>query len=99
MHARAVSLLVLPGKMDEVIRIYNESIIPAASQLKGFKGVTLLTDVHTGRAMSISMWEEEGDMMAGEQGPFYKEQIGKLLPFSEGQPVERHYAVSLVAKP
>ena len=98
MHARVVSFLVLPDKMDELIRVFRDVIIPTARAAKGNHGVTLLTDVATGRATAISLWETEDDMLAGEKNGYYREQIAKLLPYSEGQPVERHYAVSIEAK-
>jgi quinol monooxygenase YgiN len=99
MHARIVSFLVLPDKMDELVRVFGDVIVPRAKAAKGNRGVTLLTDIVSGRATAISMWETEDDMLAGEQNGYYREQIAKLMPYAEGQPVERHYKVSIEAKP
>jgi quinol monooxygenase YgiN len=99
MHARIVSFLVLPDKMDELIRVFGDVIVPNAKAAKGNRGVTLLTDTVSGRATAISMWETEDDMLAGEKNGYYRDQISKLMPYAEGQPVERHYKVSIEAKP
>ena len=44
---------VQPGKMDEVIRMYRDSVVPAASQQQGNRGAILLTDPNTNKAIAI----------------------------------------------
>ncbi len=48
MHARVVSMEVLPMNMAEAIRIYRDSVVPAAKEQRGFKAALLLTDPDTG---------------------------------------------------
>lgn len=73
MQARVMTVQGQPGKIDELIRIYRDSVMPAAKQLKGFKGGLLLSDPDTDKWISISMWETEDDMTTGEASSYLKE--------------------------
>ena len=42
MHARVVTIQTQLGKMEEAIRIYRDSLIPAAKEQKGFKRRTAI---------------------------------------------------------
>lgn len=95
MKARAVSVQIQPGKMNTAIDIYRDSIVPAGSQLKGFKGALLLTDPTTGKALSIGLWETEADMTAGEASGYFQEQLAKLGAVLAAPPVREHYEVSV----
>ena len=55
MHARVMTGLIQPGKMDEMIRIYRDSVMPTAKEQKGLKGGILLTDSNTNKIISISL--------------------------------------------
>jgi hypothetical protein len=62
MYARVTIVQVLPGKMDEAIGIFRDSVVPAANLQKGHKGHYLLTDRQNNKGISISLWETEADM-------------------------------------
>lgn len=101
-HVRAMIGQVKPeklGQMDDAIRTYQESIVPAAQQQKGFKGALLLTNPHTGKAISITLWEMEGDMKASEVSEYYQEQIAKIASFLAGSGIVDHYQLSVQATP
>ena len=55
MNAGVTLVQILPGKMDQGIELYRDSVVPAAMQQKGCKGVYLLTDRKTGRGISIDL--------------------------------------------
>ncbi len=96
MHARVMTAQVKPGKTNQMLQIYR-SIIPTAEKQKGFKGMLALTNRKTNKAISISLWETEDDMIAGENSGYLKEQIAKVaaeLTFA-GTPVTEHYEVSI----
>jgi heme-degrading monooxygenase HmoA len=95
MRARIITAQIHPGKMDELISIYRESIVPAAKEQKGFKDAILLTDHNTNKVISITLWEREADMKAGETSSYVKEQIAKAVPTFAGPPTTEHYEVSV----
>jgi heme-degrading monooxygenase HmoA len=97
MHARVTIVTVQPGKLDEAIKVSRDSIMPAAKKQKGFKEYLLLTDRNTGKGMTITLWNTEADMSAGEGSGFYREQVAKAAPFFAGPPTLEHYEVSVRA--
>ena len=78
MNARVVTFQLHPGKTEEAVRIYRDSIIPAAKQQSGFKGARLLTDSNTGKGISISLWETEADLKAGETSGTIRSKLPNL---------------------
>ncbi len=53
------------------------SSVPVLKEQKGSKGQLLLTQRDTGKAVSINLWETEGDLTAFETSPLYRELMGK----------------------
>ena len=95
MFARLSIAQSLPGKMDEVTRIHRDSVLPAAKQQKGFKGLYLLGDRKTGKGLSITLWDTEADMTEGEKSGFYQQQIAKFKDVLSGVPVREAYEVTV----
>ena len=63
MHCRAVTARVKAGKTEEAIDLYEKSVVPAARLQKGFQDAYLMVDPATGRALSISIWDSQSDMV------------------------------------
>ena len=95
MNARVVMVQSQPGQRDEMIRIYQESVVPVAQQQPGFKGALLLTDRHSDKGISITLWESEAAMVAGETSGYYQEQIRKFGTVFAAPPNREHYEVSV----
>jgi len=98
-YARAVTMKMQQGKHEEGTQIYRDSIVPAARRQKGFRGATLLTDPATGDSISITYWETEEDLRAGEESGYYQEQIDRIAPLAASQPERKVYKVSVQAEP
>jgi len=97
MQARVVTIQTQPGKTEEAIRIYRDSVIPAAKQQKGFKSALLLTDPGTGKGISVTLWETEADQKASETSGYFQQQIAKFAAVFAGPPVLEAYVVSAQA--
>lgn len=93
MQARIVSLPVRPGTLDEGSTIYRDSVIPAAMAQQGCKGVILLGDDGAGRALSITLWETQEDLLAGESSDYLQAQIAKFATLATGSPTTEHFEV------
>lgn len=78
MYARLVTIQIQPGKEDDAVRIYRDSIIPAAKDQKGFKSAMLLSDPGTGKGVSVTLWETEKDLKAGESSGYLQQQLAKF---------------------
>lgn len=97
MYARIGTVQILPGKVDELINIFHESILPVAKQQKGFKGGYLLTDRKTSKGISIALWETEADMNAGDTNDYLRQQIAKIIPCIVPPPAMENFEVNLVS--
>jgi len=95
MYARVTIVQIQPGKMDEAIRIYRDSVVPAAKQQKGYKGIYLLTDRNTGKGISVALWQTEADMKAGESSGYFQQQLAKFKEIFGAPPVRENYEVSV----
>ena len=97
MFARFTIIQVEADKMDEVITLYEDSVVPAAKSQKGYRGAYLFTDRKTGKGYSISLWDSEEDAIANEQSGYYKEQVGKFAGYFTAPPVQEGCEVSVKA--
>jgi heme-degrading monooxygenase HmoA len=79
-----------------VVQLYHDWVAPAARQQKGFKGIFQMTDPNTGKTLSITLWETEADMKAGETSDYYKQQFAKLASYDAIRPVLVDYKVNLM---
>jgi heme-degrading monooxygenase HmoA len=95
MHARVILGRVKLNKQDNAINIYKESVVPAAKNQKGFKSVHLLTDPDTNKFISITIWESENDMIAGESSGYLQEQLDKIAALFAAPPTIQHYVVAV----
>ena len=67
MFARISTFQGPPEHTAEGIRVAKEHIVPAARLQEGFRGIYLLHDPHSGRSVSVTLWETEEDMAASEE--------------------------------
>ncbi len=95
MKARVFNVIVQPGKLDELTVGVHEVVQTAAKQQPGFKNALLLTDSSTNKAIYISFWETEADLMASEANGYVREQLAKVMPLLIAAPVQEIYEVSV----
>jgi quinol monooxygenase YgiN len=97
MHARVVSNQIQPGKMDEWLRLIQDSIVPALKELDGFQGFVALVDREHDKSIGYSMWTSAADLAASEASGNYQQQIAKLGDVLAGAPDRAVYEVTIVA--
>ena len=93
MFARVTTMNIRTDAIDEAIRIYRESVVPAAQSQKGFKRILLFLDRETGEALAVTLWESKEDSLANEKSLYYQEQLTKFLPFFKTPPVKEGFEV------
>ena len=67
MFARVTITEGAPAGIDEGIRFMQETILPEAKKMKGFKGSYLLVDRKTGKQMGVTLWATEADLNASTE--------------------------------
>lgn len=91
MYARIITGKMKIGSSDEATTIYKDSVVPAAQQQKGFKSAHLFNDPSTGKYITITVWETEEDMIAGDKNGYLQEQLGKVASHFAEPPVVEQY--------
>ncbi|NJD10122.1 MAG: hypothetical protein FIB01_06655 [Gemmatimonadetes bacterium] len=95
MYARVSIARTLPEKMEQVIGVHREAVLPACQQQQGFRGLYLLQDPDTGHGMTITLWETEEEMAAGESSGYYQEQVARVADLLSVPLVHATYLVSV----
>ena len=94
MHAKVVTFQIQPGKRDEAVRLFNESVIPAAMKEKGFRAGMLFTEPLTGKGISVGLWETEADIISSERSGFYQGWLAIFAGVFALPPTREIYEVS-----
>jgi heme-degrading monooxygenase HmoA len=95
MFARVTVTQMKLDRLDDAIKLFAESVIPAAKAQKGFKDMYLLTDRTTGKGLAIGFWESEADADANEKSGYYQEQVSKFKDLFAAPPTRQGYEVSV----
>lgn len=92
MHARVVTVVVRDGKLEDVVRIAREQILPAAQRQPGFCGGYVLADAPARKVVGITYWESEADLRASESG-YLQAEMSKAISLFEEPTVVSHFEV------
>ena len=95
MYARVITVQVQPGRLDDLLQVLQEQVIPAAQHQPGFRALFRLTDQRTGKGMTVSLWESEADLIASETSGYLQEMRAITAPFYVMPPFREVYEVSL----
>jgi len=94
MVARVTHVKVKPDDVAEAVRLFDESVIPAAEQEAGFMGALLLTR-EDGRALVVDLCDTVEHMRANERNGFYQTQVAKFASKLVDRPSREFYDVAV----
>jgi hypothetical protein len=94
MVARVTHVRVKPEDIDESVRLFDESVIPAATQEEGFMGALLLVRSN-GEALAIDLADTREHAQANERSGFYQTQIAKFAGKIVDRPSREFYDVKV----
>jgi heme-degrading monooxygenase HmoA len=66
MFARMSTLQGPPDQLDDGIKALHEQVVPAAKEIRGFKGILGLADRATGKMVAITLWDSEDALRESE---------------------------------
>lgn len=81
------------ARIAKLVKIYKESVFPAAKKQKGYCGAYLLIDRKTGKGVSVTLWDCEGDALANEKNRYYQEKLVKFMNIPTKPPIREGYEV------
>ncbi|HLL86586.1 MAG TPA: hypothetical protein VK387_04675 [Thermoleophilaceae bacterium] len=94
MVARVTHVRVNPEDVEESVRLFDESVVPAAEQEEGFMGALLLVR-EDGRALAIDLCDTLEHMRANERSGFYQTQVAKFADKIVDRPGREFYDVAV----
>jgi quinol monooxygenase YgiN len=92
MYSRVVTAQVLPGKLEEAIRVWQDTVLPSNSQKTGWVSARMLVNRQTNKAMVIAIWESE-DALQESGGTYLQIQYAKFVELLAAPPVEEIFEV------
>lgn len=97
MFARTTTLQLKIAFIDDALKVYRKSIVPAALAQKGLVKLNFFLDRRSGKAISMAIWETEEDAKANEESRYYQEQLVKLISFYADPPIKEGFEVPVIA--
>lgn len=97
-YARLTTMSFRAEAADEGVRIFETSVVPAARAQKGFRAAYLFSDRKTGRAIALTLWDDEASALASEKNRYYQDQLVKVLPFFTAPPVREGFELEYAAE-
>ena len=95
MYARITILTLKRGGAAEAIRIFSDSILPAAKKQAGYRGSYVFVDWEADKGMAVTFWESEKEALASEENRYYQEQLVKAMHLFAAPPVREGYEVAV----
>jgi hypothetical protein len=94
MVARVTHVRVNPEDVEDSVRLFDESVVPAAEQEDGFMGALLLVRPD-GRAIAIDLCDTLEHMRQNEASGFYQQQVAKFAGKIVERPTREFYDVAV----
>ena len=83
MFGRVTEFQVKTEKIDKATELYRNSVVPVSKRQKGYIGTYVMVNRQSGKGISLTCWESEGDALANEKNLYYQQQLIKFLNFLE----------------
>ena len=97
MYARVTTFHIKVKDMEAATDTYQNSIIPAAKEQKGFKNAFFLTNRNAGKFVSITIWEDLEFALANQKSGYYQAQLEKFDKFNVVSPEIEGFSVGAMS--
>ncbi len=86
MYSQVLRVNIQPGRMDEAIAIFKDSVAPAIHGWSGLQLGRLLIDRAGNKIMAVSFWDSQADEASLQSSGPYQEQVAKFGALFAGPP-------------
>ena len=93
MFTRLFQFQLKPDKLDEAVKIFRESIIPAVKPSIGLVSYSVLLDRNTGKGATIIYFDTEENMLANEASGLPQKMRDEFKDYWAGQYMVDRYEV------
>lgn len=73
-----MSLRIMPGKMDQALNIYRNSILPRIEKREGFASSLVFSCRQKNELIACTLWETYESMAEVDRSGFLDQQVAKL---------------------
>ena len=94
MWARVATVQVKPGRMDELLKIYDETQRSVNQGMQGFQSARILTDRNANTVLGVTIWATENDAKASVTTSATQSVMDRFGEVFEGPPTTVNYEVS-----
>jgi heme-degrading monooxygenase HmoA len=97
MFARVTTVYIRKDLIDKAIKIFEESIVPAAKKQEGFKSISMYVDWEAGKGYVVSEWKSMENIETNEQNQYYQDQLMKVMVTFAADPIKESFEVVVQA--
>lgn len=94
MYARATVVIADPAKVDDVVALVRDRILPEVLAQPGSLGLSMNVDRASGRCTVTSVWKDRGSMHAGE--PVLEPYLERAARVAGGVPASEEYELAVL---
>jgi hypothetical protein len=87
------------GEIARGLKLWYQNVLPTTSARDGFRGVLSLVDHKSGKALSVTLWEGDEEMLASTEAEYHKEALERFGEFFQGVHDPENYEVNLYLGP
>lgn len=94
MHARATVVMADPAKVDDVVALVRDRVLPAQDEQGGSLGLSMNVDRSSGRCTVTTVWADRASMHASDRAMAPVREAGGRV--AGAQPATEEYEVALL---
>jgi hypothetical protein len=84
MYARVTYVQAPEGKVEEGLNKWRTHVLPVTMAREGFTGTISMIDRSTGKALSLTLWDLEEDLVASTEAEYHLEAVQRFSEFFQG---------------
>jgi hypothetical protein len=83
------------GRVHEGLKLWYDNVLPVTKAREGFKGALSLVDYDSGKALSITFWEGEDELLSSTEAEYHKRAIERFGEFFENAHEPENFQLNL----
>jgi hypothetical protein len=83
------------GRVHDGLKLWYDNVLPVTKAREGFKGALSMVDFDSGKALSITFWEGETEMLASTEAEYHKQAMQRFGEFFENAHEPENFSLHL----
>lgn len=95
MFCRVTHVQAPEGRVHEGLKLWYDNVLPVTKAREGFKGALSMVDFESGKALSVTFWEGETEMLASTEAEYHKQAMKRFGEFFENAHEPENFSMHL----